>query len=283
MSEAEHPLEQGAVEGRSAAAEKLLNAVAEVVGPETIGAVTRPDLDTAGVGERAAARVHHRETVRQTNIEGIIRMAAAEAGASETKMPVDKAWLDRFFERAQEASSELERQVWARLLAREIEAPGSTGKRTLDFLSAMDSWELEGLIEYCAFAFSFESGWRFMFDEELARREMWAYGREIDYTQHWINIGLLSAETGLIKLASAKGLRIRYRDRVYELRGGGSPNEARLQPESGIIYRKFTVTGQQLAEVIRTKSFFGYARNLIKALNAAHGVAFELIEPPPET
>lgn len=275
------------MEGRSAFAEKLLSAVAETVGSETVGSETvdaaaRPESDTTRADERAKARIQHREKVRQANIEGIIRMAAAEAGASETKTPVDKAWLVRFFECAQDACSELEQQIWARILAREIEAPGSTGKRTLDFLSAMDSWELEGLIEYCAFAFSFESGWRFMFDEEMARREMWAYGREIDFTQHWINIGLLSAETGFIKPASAKGLRLRYRDRIYALRSSGSPNEDALQPESSVVYRKFTVTGQQLAEVMRTKAFFGYARNLIKALNAAHGVAFELIEPPPE-
>lgn len=282
MSGTEKSSEPGVMDAaRSAFANKLRNAVAETVGSETAGAADGPDSDIAGAGRRAVARIRHRETIRQANIEGIIRMAAVGECVSDTKAPVDKAWLVRFFECAQDAGSELERLIWARILAREIDVPGSTGKRALEFLSAMDSWELEGWVEYCAFAFSFESGWRFMFDDETARREMWVYGREIDFTQHWITIGLLSAETGIIKPASAQGLRIRYRDRVYELRGFGVPNEDPNRVESGVVYRRFTVTGQQLAEVIRTKAFFAFARNLIRSINSTHYAGFEQIEPLP--
>jgi hypothetical protein len=267
--------------GNTLFTEALLNAVAGAIGPETVRFTAGPECEVIGVAERAAARVSFMEARRQGTIEQILRLAVEEGGAVKEKTAVDPGWLLRFFERAQGAGSELEEQVWARMLARETGTPGSFGRRTLDFLAGMDPWELEGFAEYCAFAFAFESGWRFMFVGEAAQREMWSYGRELDLSQHLINIGLLSAETALLKPTS-RGLRIRYRDRIYELRGEALPEAAAVPPDAGCVYRKFTPIGQQLSEVIRSKSFFGYARNLIKTLNAQQGMAFELVEPPPE-
>jgi hypothetical protein len=261
--------------------EKLLTSIADVIGPEIARFARAPETETVSETERAVARLNFVETRRQANIDQVVRLAMREIGTADDKAPVDQGWLLRFFERAQDTCAELEQQVWARILARETEAPGTFGKRTLDFLAAMDLWELEGFIEYCAFSFTFESGWRFMFEGEIAQREMWAYGREIDLSQHLINIGLLSGETGLVK-PTARGLRIHYRDRIYELRSAESPDRGASSFEPGFLYRKFTVTGQQLSEVIRTKSFFGYARNLIKALNAVQGMTFEPVDPPTE-
>jgi hypothetical protein len=259
---------------------RLRQAVAEVVGPATVEAASA--TETGDIAARLQARLSLRDIQRQRHIERIIALALEGAEASEAKESVDSGWLGRFFGFAQDAHRETEQQVWARLLAREVANPGSVGKRTLAFLSAMEDWELEGFVGYMAFAFAFESGWRFMFAEEAAFREMWSYGRELDLTQHFIGIGLLSGETGHIKPGSGRGMRINYRDRVHELRGGEAWKNAGDSIKPGLAYRKFTVIGQQLAEAVRPKSYFGYARNLVKTLNAAHGAGFELLEPPPE-
>lgn len=273
MSEAaNHPAE---------AAARLRQIVAEVGGSATVEVAVSTESEAGNIAARLQARLSHRDIQRQRNIERIIALAAEGAEASDAKESADSGWLLRFFECAQDAHYETEQQVWARLLAREVANPGSIGKRTLAFLSAMEAWELEGFIAYTAFAFAFESGWRFMFADEAAFREMWSYGRELDLTQHFIGIGLLSGEVGQLKPGSGRGMRISYRDRVYELRGSETWKNGADLGKPGIAYRKFTVIGQQLAEAVRPKAYFGYARNLVKTLNAAHGAGLELIEPAP--
>ena len=260
----------------AAAKERFAALIAPVVGTETVLAAQAMELAAGDSAGRASARVNSRELSRQANIERVIRFASDDFGSGESGSPVDPSWLDRFFEHAQDIREESEQRIWGRILAREFASPGSVSKRTLGFLSAMDSWELAGLAEYCAFAFAFESGWRFMFDEDVARREMWTYGREIDLTQHFIAIGLLSGETGVIKPRSAKGLRLCYQGKAFELRGEITPEDG--LPSVGVAYRKFSAVGQQLSEALRTKSFFGYARNLIAMLNVERGLDFVLLE-----
>lgn len=255
--------------------ENFLALLSAAMEPATLRAACEPEAaglpDIAG---RCTLRLAAREQLRQANIERILQLAAAEFVSAPTAAAPDPAWLARFWDGAQDAADDPEQSIWARLLAKELAAPGAVARRTLGFLAEMEPWEVAGFIEYCAFAFAFESGWRFMFDEETARRELWTYGRELDLTQHFIAIGLLAQETGTLGSKSARGLRVCYRDRVYELRG--------REVVSGAAYRKFTPLGQQLAEAVRTKTFNGYARNLIKALNSAHGLGFEWLEPPVE-
>lgn len=274
MKQEAMPLDEAAARARFAA---LLS---PVVGEATVRAAREPDAaaGAASLAERAAQRIDQREWVRQARIEQMIGLAAAEFAPLQGEAPADSAWLSRFFALAQDAESEAEQEIWARLLAQELAEPGACSKRALDFLAAMDAWELAGFAEYCAFAFTFESGWRFMFDEDSARREMWAYGRESDFSQHFIGIGLLSAEVGMIKPRSARGLRLCYQGRTYELRDAASSLSGASTSE--LTYRKFTPIGQQLAGAIRAKSRFGYARNLLKTLGAERGLEFALIEEP---
>jgi hypothetical protein len=283
MSQEAKVVEGGNAEAAKCAAalEKFAGLVSVAVGPETARAVCGMEGAATDFAARVSARTQQRELSRQAHIERIIRLAANEFVPPDAAAPVDSGWLARFFEYAQDVSDESAQPIWGRILARELASPGGFSRRTLGFLSAMDSWEVAGFVEYCAFAFAFESGWRFMFDEDMARREMWTYGRDIDLTQHFIAIGLLSGEVGVIKPASAKGLRVCYSNKTYELRAREPRDNGELS--TGVAYRKFTVIGQQLSEAIRTKSFFGYARNVIKALNAERRIGFELLEPPAES
>lgn len=244
------------------------------VEPATLRAACQPEAgDLPDIAERSRLRLAAREQTRQATLERIIQLAAENFVPNDKAAPVDPSWLARFWELAQDATGEDEQTLWARLLARELATPGTVSRRTLAFLASMEPWEISGFIEYAAFAFAFESGWRFMFDAEIARRELWSYGREIDLSQHFIAIGLLAETTAVLgaDARSARGLRIGYRDKVYVLPGAGA---------QGVAYRKFTPTGQQLADAAKTKTFFGYARNLIKVINSEYGLGFTLLEPP---
>ncbi|HYE35802.1 DUF2806 domain-containing protein [Methylocaldum sp.] len=270
---------------RTLALAKLVESMRSVTGSETAAIASEKSVGEAdSIQHRSRARVEHLESLRQANIEQILRLAGQEIDPSVSEDPVDKGWLIHFFESAKNSGDDLEHRIWARLLAGELASPGGFSKRSLSTLSLMDRWELEGFIEWCAFAFAFESGWRFMFDDDVLRREMWTYGRDRDLTHHFVNIGLLSAETSQLRPSScSKGLRLRYSGKLYEIRTEKAGSMEHVSAESGASYRRFTAVGQQLAEVIRTKSFYGYARSVLKVLDKEWSLRFEVIESPSDT
>lgn len=252
----------------------LAEATASVLGE---GACQLPGdaAEAAAFEARVAARTAHGEAKRQRNIERILELTAAELPQYASQEPVRADWLETFFRLAQDVGEPEAQEFWARVLAKETAAPGFYSQRTLACLSQMEAWELSGFSEYCAFVFAFESGWRFLFDESLTRQEMWSYVRGNDLTQHFIGIGLLSLETGVLS-GSSRGLRVNYFDRVYEV-----AKPAGEEPGS-VSYRKFSVIGHQLAAAVRVKPFNGYARNLIKRIGDERGVALAQVELQPQ-
>ncbi len=110
-----------------------------------------------------------------------------------------------------------------------------------------------------------------MFEGEAARREIWSYGREIDLTQHWVDVGLLSSDASTLTLRNAAGLRISYRDKIWAVRLNP---EAASEAVAPIRYRKFSVIGQQISSALNFKTFNGYARNLIKAIEGQGQAVF---------
>lgn len=179
----------------------------------------------------------------------------------------DRGWLDLFLHLSSFAGSALEQEIWARILVLELAEPRTISRRALQFLHLMDHWELEAFVEYCAFAFSFESGWRFMFEGDLVRREIWSYGREADLSHHWIDVGLLSHETSTLAPHRIAGLPLLYRSKCWEVKLSDVVELGVVDP---IRYRKFTALGQQIASALATKTFNGYARNVIKVLQGQH-------------
>jgi hypothetical protein len=251
------------------------------VGQTMADAVFDDELES-GLAERVMARTAHVECRRQSNLERIFRCAATVKSAEIKSIgDLHSGWVGLFVSGAQDAESELEREVWSRIFAAEIQSPGTVARRTLNFLREMDAWELEAFAEYAAFAFAFESGWRFMFEEEIARREMWSYGREIDITKHWVDIGLLSAEVSTIESVNLRGLCIGYKRKRWQLSAMQAFDGAAVKVGARIKalgYRKFTAMGQQIANAIPTKTFNGYARNVVQALNGLEGLRFDALE-----
>lgn len=93
-------------------------------------------LGETTLDERAHRRVDFKERKRQTNLESITSAAAAEL-VDEEDVPderPDEDWVTRFFNNAQDISSTQMQNLWGRLLAGEIKAPGSFSLRTLEFI-----------------------------------------------------------------------------------------------------------------------------------------------------
>lgn len=84
--------------------------------------------------QRAKNRWLFDEMKRQRNIESVADNAYDELTSKEyvSEKPVDEDWKTRFFDIAKDINSEEMQKLWGKLLAGEIEQPGSFSLRTLE-------------------------------------------------------------------------------------------------------------------------------------------------------
>ena len=90
------------------------------------------------------SRLSFQEKKRQGNIEAVVGMTAEEVGAKDVQNhEIDHDWTARFFADVQDVSSEKMQQIWAKILAGEVETPGRTSMQTLSILRNMSQGDAE--------------------------------------------------------------------------------------------------------------------------------------------
>ena len=89
--------------------------------------------------EQITQRLKFQEHKRQQNIVSVVGQAAEDLGDEEVpdKEP-DHDWTARFFNDIQDVSSEEMQSLWAKVLAGEVQRPGSTSIQTLSILRNLD-------------------------------------------------------------------------------------------------------------------------------------------------
>ena len=91
------------------------------------------------IGETIRQRIEFQEEKRQSNIISVLNEAAEQLGDKEVPdHEPDHDWTARFFNEVQDVSSDDMRTLWAKILAGEVEKPGSTSARTLTILKDLD-------------------------------------------------------------------------------------------------------------------------------------------------
>lgn len=95
------------------------------------------------IEEAAITRMVETEVRRQLNIDSVISKTANILETKETvsDIPVDRDWLSRYLNYIQDISNEDMQNIWAQILAGEIEQPSSFSLRTLDFIKSINSKE----------------------------------------------------------------------------------------------------------------------------------------------
>ena len=133
------------IEARGKGDALLLIAEAQAKAQEILGGI--PSSIRGGIevhGEEIQARLSFQEEKRQANIESVVRKAAAELGEKQVQAhDVDHDWTARFFAEVQDVSSEKMQQIWAKILAGEVETPGKTSMQTLSILKNMSQRDAE--------------------------------------------------------------------------------------------------------------------------------------------
>ena len=107
------------------------------------------------IGDLIEQRVQFQEEKRQANIGSVVAQAAHELGDREVQdHEVDHDWTARFFNDVQDVSSEEMQQLWAKVLAGEVERQGQFSLRTLDTLHNMSVSEAKLFAEACNYVAS---------------------------------------------------------------------------------------------------------------------------------
>ena len=139
-----------------------------------------PDVEARGTVEitrdDVRERIEFQERKRLANIGSVVRGAAESLGdkAINDHEP-DPDWTARFFNSAQDVSSEDLQKLWARILAGEIESPGRTSLRTLSILKDMTQREARWFFDLMQFRISnfiFEEGFRQISDDNVGGSSM---------------------------------------------------------------------------------------------------------------
>lgn len=101
-----------------------------------------PDTTVQGeidIAQTVSQRLQFQEEKRQRNIESVVGRAALELGDKDAPgSETDHDWTARFFSEVQDVSSEEMQSLWGKVLAGEVERPGSTSIQTLSILRNLD-------------------------------------------------------------------------------------------------------------------------------------------------
>lgn len=118
-----------------------------IVGPAGRSSRTL-QFDAGGVTQR----IEFQEKKRQANIAATVQHAAEELADKEVPdHEPHPDWTARFFDCVQDVSSEDLRKLWAKLLAGEVQGPGTTSLRTLDVLKNLSSGDAAMFQEVCSY------------------------------------------------------------------------------------------------------------------------------------
>jgi hypothetical protein len=150
-------------------------------------------LSDTPILERAESRLEYQERKRQNNIENVTSVAATQL-MDENSVPEsspEEDWVTRFFNHAQDISSQDMQELWGRILAGEIKKPGSYSMRTLDFVRNLSKAEALIFMEVAKLAYQIpgSNDWVvFIHDKEWLERN-----RQIHPTHQFLlsELGLL--------------------------------------------------------------------------------------------
>ena len=124
-------------EGQSSALQTIANAQADA--RERLTSSNTAIRGELTIAETVNQRIQFQEEKRQGNIGAVVRQAAAQLGGKDVPdHEPDHDWTARFFNEIQDVSSGDMQTLWAKVLAGEVERPGSTSIKTLSILKNLD-------------------------------------------------------------------------------------------------------------------------------------------------
>ena len=103
------------------------------------------------ISEVIKQKIQFQEARRLSNTVAVVETAQRIVGDKHVPdLEPDHDWVARFFNHIQDVSSEDTQLLWARVLAGEVERPGTTSLRTLDILRNLDRQTAQSFRRLCS-------------------------------------------------------------------------------------------------------------------------------------
>lgn len=201
---------------------------------------------------------------RAVNLANVITYASQDVKPNSNNNTIDSDWLNHFHDYAEKITTPDLQQIWGKILAGEINAPGSFSKRTLTILNDMNAIEAESFRRLCSVCITRESlpgrtnePFSLLYDEEFYSN----YNKDVNLLG---NLGLLDFRPGG-SLASQFTINLKDGD-IINIAG----SRFYLKSESGKnarpIYIPFSKYGIELSELCQKGNAAGYKEAVIDYL-----------------
>jgi len=182
------------------------------------------EIEITDLHRRAMHRFIEEEAKRQQNIENITGKAIPLLADESDAEVIEDDWVTNFFDKSRIVSDNEMQELWARVLAGEVNSPGTYSKRTVNFVGDLDKSDAELFAKICGFALQIGNLVPLIFDEQ-----------DHIYNSTGINFSSLShlESIGLIQFNNLQGfarLKLPKRIDVYYY---GQPIHLELPKEDG--------------------------------------------------
>jgi len=204
-------------------------------------------LEVSELERRALGRFLAEEARRQANIEAITYRALPMLENDVDPNLVEDDWIVRFFDRCRLVSDDEVQLLWSRLLAGEVNNPGSYSMRTLDLLQSMDKSDALQFSALCRFSLEFGELTPVIFDlDATIYREN---GLKFDTIRHLGDVGLISiADHGYLTGGLPESFSVRYGELTLVLEFE-KPSHNEIATGNVLLSR----AGRELASICRTE------------------------------
>ena len=232
------------------------------------------------ITETVKQRLQFQEQKRLINIKSVVGQTAELLGdKSVADIEPDHDWTARFFNDVQDVSSEEMQSLWAKILAGEVERPGSTSIRALGILKNLDKRTARLFETFCsACVFLIPDGINFMdarvpsLGGNAAHNSLQAYGLNFDKLNRLNEHGLIISDYNswydyrscIINLAVTPPgqqfmLPFKFQDHLWYLVPNGQRDLSKAFELSGVA---MTFSGQELSKVIDLQPMEKFSHDL---------------------
>jgi hypothetical protein len=207
-------------------------------------------LKLTALERRAAERVLRRESARQTNIESIVGQSLKFLPASSSSnMKPDPDWVAAFFDLCQDCSDAMLCSLWARLLAGEVDRPGTYSRRTLGAIKLLSVEEANLFTAFAACVWHFSessagaSKFLIMDMDEKGRYSDATWGFDGALISRLEHIDL--AEHEFFDLDERKRYNLAFHGRKHRLKPPSSAERLEIVSLSPVGEEIFTICGAE--------------------------------------
>ena len=206
---------------------------------------------------------------RMANMQSIVGQAIEQMPEQVPDTPVDHDWTARFFDNAKDVSNEEMQKLWAKLLAGEVERPGSVSLRTLSILREMTQKEAELFARVVNYIFmeANSSAWIFCVKNTGIK------------ALPGISVGELYSldEAGLMMHGQHPRLTLSYPNGYSHLFYAGK-KVLRVFGKISVPAYNFSISGTQLAKCIEPTVNAKYLQQVADSIHANTGRAVEVAD-----